>query len=106
MLDVSGLGPLWPEVVKTRIEYDLRIENGGIHYGSLRDGTLRRKARRTVIPAITRFRTIEIAADASNGRSRPGAERLLAAIRKLRHRARTFLLMRANTRDRSQHEER
>jgi|SRR5689334_5932306 len=106
MLDVPGLGLLRIKVVQTSTKYDLRTEDGGIQGdGSLHDTTLlRRKAGRTVASAIAWFRTIQIAADASDRRSRPRSQSLFATVKKLRHRARTFLLMRANTSDGSQHE--
>ena len=67
MLDIPGVGVVRTKVLQTRSEHDLRIEirnsyrNNRIRIHSL----LRRKIRCPCVSGATRFRTIQIATEAS-----------------------------------------
>lgn len=106
MFDISSVGIVRVESLKMRSAHGLGSEGRGVHgYGRIRGRTeLHREAGRAAVSGTSRFGTIQIAADARNRSAGHVAARLLAALRQLQHRARTFPLMRASTYGRSQHD--
>ena len=108
MLDVSWVGIVRVESLKMRSEHDPGTERCGIygHSSIRRRAELHGKAgRAAAVSGTTWLGTIQITTDARNRCSRPVASRLLTTVGQLQHRTPTFLLMRAHTYGRSQHDD-
>lgn len=104
MLDVPWVGIVRIESLKVRSEHDLGTESGGIQPHARR--CLHRKAGGAAISGTTGLGTIQVAADPRDRSSSLIALRLLAAIRQLRQRAPTLLLVRTNAHGHGQHDHR